>query len=262
MLVSLAACHAAPTADSADAPAAGGPTITGHVTSDATWAGAWQLTGDVTIDPGVTVTVSPGTTLDVDPDGSIEVDGTLDATGTSAAPITIEPAQGAQYFPGIAVAMDGSATLAHVSVRGGGLYTQDRGALSFIDSELVDHLANYFVMSGGSLDVQYSNLGESGYIDHCIFHLNPGGYAIRVNHSNISGAQMALMFNGGAQADFTSNNWLANTEDVESTPGGSVTGDFSYGYFSSGTPPVAAPGNSFQLDDLATAPLIDAGPRP
>ena len=69
------------------------------------------------------------------------------------------------------------------------------------------------------------------------------------------------MFYGGNNANFTYDNWFSNSVDVHTYVGGPVSGDFSNSWFEKGAP-VAASGSVFTLNDLATARLTDAGPRP
>jgi hypothetical protein len=71
-------------------------TVSGALDSSATWSGVYHVTGgDFTIKDGVTLTLEPGTMLLIDgvksgTDGTdIEIDGSIQALGTAASPITI-----------------------------------------------------------------------------------------------------------------------------------------------------------------------------
>lgn len=60
---------------------------TGSITTDETWSGVIEITGNVTITPGVTVTVNPGTIIKLNAGRIIYNDGTFNATGTSGSKI-------------------------------------------------------------------------------------------------------------------------------------------------------------------------------
>jgi hypothetical protein len=133
------------------------------------------------------------------------------------------------------------------------------------DTKLYKVSGDFLIMNGGSLDVEYSQIGPSpGELDttHCQLHFN-AATSIKVTHSIISGAPYNLMFYGGQLADFKSNNWLVGGAtggtDVATQPG--VTGDFSLGYFERGAP-IAGAGATITANNLAAAPLADAGVRP
>jgi parallel beta-helix repeat protein len=70
---------------------AAGPTyVSGTISSDTTWDlanSSYIVTGDVTVDPGITLTIEPGVEVRFDSTFSIIVDGKLIADGTSANPI-------------------------------------------------------------------------------------------------------------------------------------------------------------------------------
>jgi len=79
---------------------------------------------------------------------------------------------------------------------------------------------------------------------HCNMHFNAGS-TIKVSHTNItntpatnpSAPTFGIMFYGGQNADFTYDNWVSNSTNVDPQPG--VTGDFSNDYFT-GTVPSGA----------------------
>ncbi len=85
---------------------AAGPTYkSGPISSDETWNltnSPYIVTGDVTVDPGVTLTIDPGVEVKFDGVYSIIVDGTLIANGTSTNKIKFtsnqsSPAKGDWY---------------------------------------------------------------------------------------------------------------------------------------------------------------------
>jgi hypothetical protein len=65
-------------------------TITSNISSNTTWSSStvYIIAGNIAVDPGVTLTVNPGTIIKFGTQNRLTVDGTLDARGTSADPIT------------------------------------------------------------------------------------------------------------------------------------------------------------------------------
>ncbi len=62
--------------------------VSGTVAQNVTWAGSVSVVGTVTVNSGVTLTILPGTTVSFASGTSLVVNGTLNANGTSASPIT------------------------------------------------------------------------------------------------------------------------------------------------------------------------------
>jgi subtilisin family serine protease len=63
--------------------------VSGTIATDTTWTNdkTFVATGDVSVDPGVTLTIQPGTTVKFDDGFSLNVGGTLIADGTESQPI-------------------------------------------------------------------------------------------------------------------------------------------------------------------------------
>lgn len=242
--------------------------ITGNITQDTTWQGSVLIGGITTIQTGVTVTVAAGTTITVKSVGQLVVQGVLDVQGTGAAKVTIRPEMAA--FQGVTVSPGGQLTYAHVEQTGGGIFTLGTGKATIVDSRMSHASGDYLMMNGGTLDVQYSWIGvEAGQTDttHCNMHFGGSGNVIKVTHSNVSTSSYGLMFYGGTGADFTHDNWFANSVDVDVMASSPVTGTFSSGWFEKGAPT----GSGITAANLAGArlPACDgtndatcAGPRP
>ncbi|HEY4057047.1 MAG TPA: hypothetical protein VGM39_10580 [Kofleriaceae bacterium] len=241
----------------------GATTKSGTISSNETWATSIDVTGSLTIAAGVTVTVAPGTTIHIASGGSMTVNGTLDASGgTKAAPIIIAPATAGSFHLGVRLPTGGMLKYSYVTQTGGGISTTG-GTATIVDSLLSGAQGDYLVMNGGTVDVSYSQIGKDAGVDstHCDMHFDgamPNN--IKVTHSNISTTAYGLMFYHGTAADFTYNNWFANTTDVDTNAG--VVGDFSNGWFEKAPPTATGNGGAqLTLNTLATAKLTDAGPR-
>jgi len=250
LLVIFAACGTSDTPNPGD----DGGAITGSIKADETWSGARQLKGNVVIESGVTVTVDPGANIEVATGASIDVEGTLAVHGEKGNVSTIATPDG-QFWLGVQVA--GTYTMTYGVQSGGAIITMAPGAsVTVTDSELSAALGDFLILNGGSMDVEFSNVGlATGDHTHCNVHVNEAA-SITFTHNVNQGVPYGLMLYAGTGANFTHNNWLGNTYDVEPQPAG--TGSFNEGYFEKGVPPGVA-GSTF--DNLAAAPLTDVGPR-
>ena len=226
--------------------------ITGVIDHDTTWSGDLELHGFVTIPEGVTVTVAPGTTIDVATGAAIDVAGTLDIAGDKDAVVTLATAS--DFWLGVQV--QGTYIMHYGVQRGGGIATTaDTASITITDSVLSDAIGDYLVMGGGSIDVEYTNLGlETGDHSHCNIHVNAGDH-ITFTHSTNGGSSFGLMFYAGT-GDFSDDNWIGNFTDIE--PEATGTGTFNGGYFPAGTP-AGIQGSTFA--DLSATRRTDTGPR-
>jgi hypothetical protein len=257
-----------------------GSDTTGHITSDTTWTGTMTVSATTTIDPGVTLTIAAGTTVNVAASAQIVVLGTLDAQGTSGNEITIQPDGGAAHFglgeTGIQVGLTptdaGTLKLAHTTVTGNGIMLHGTSSMVATDTRMSRSNGDFLVLNDqGSIDVSYSEIGlepaEGTDTTHCDMHFN-AGTTIKFTHSNVTSSYYGIMFYGGTNADFTSNNWYGNlTTNVDATLG-QVSGDFSNSYFDKNPPPTAA---GLTQNNLSATRLLAcdgtndatcAGPRP
>ena len=89
-------------------------TISGAITESGTWSGTVELSGDATINPGVTITVTPGTEITARNGVGLRVQGTLEVAGTAEAPVSMLPTADAMTWAGIVADPGGSVHLASV----------------------------------------------------------------------------------------------------------------------------------------------------
>jgi hypothetical protein len=235
-------------------PGGTGTGISGHITSDTTWSDTVTISGNVTIDAGVTVTVAAGATVKVAGTAGINVLGTLNVAGTAASHATITPDTGTNFQ---AISVGGTVTATFASINGAEIQLSG-GSFTASDSKLWGAPGDLLVMNGGTINVTYSNIGDAtSDTTHCNMHF--GGTTpntITIEHNNITSRPYGLMFYSGTNADFKNNNW---TNQIDIEPGVSgVTGDASGSYFAKGQP---AGTTGITYGTLAPAALTDAGPR-
>jgi hypothetical protein len=90
-------------------------TLSGSITRDRTISGAATLSAAATIEPGVTVTFAAGSSLTAANAAVLTVRGTLHVDGTAAAPVAMNPVEGAAAWNGIAVESGGAARLSYAT---------------------------------------------------------------------------------------------------------------------------------------------------
>jgi hypothetical protein len=238
----------------------GGPvtSVSGHLTASTTWTDAIHVTGDLTIDAGVTLHVAAGTTVDIAAGAGVTVLGTLDIQGDRSSKVAFRWANPGDNWYGIAIPDGGSLTASYLIQIGGGTSISGTGKVTLVDTQMSHAGGDFLVMSGGTLNMTYSAIGlEPGQSDstHCDMHVS-GPVAITATHSNFSTSSYGLMFYGGSNADFRYTNWFSNAIDIDRA-GAAVTGNFSDSYFARGAP--SYPG--FTVQDMAPQRVADAGVR-
>jgi hypothetical protein len=85
-----------------------GPSVSGTLNSDTTWlatSGPYLVTGNLTVNPGITLTIAPGTTVFLAPDVNVTVanGGRIRAEGTEQATIFFARAPGGGNWGGITI---------------------------------------------------------------------------------------------------------------------------------------------------------------
>lgn len=233
--------------------------VNSDVTANTTWSGLVKIHAAITVASGVTLTVDPGTVIQLDASAGITVNGTVMINGAKGNVVTIGPATGNKYWRSWTVTT-GTLNMSYVEQTGGAFSISGTGKVIARDSEFSNagSSVDMFVASGGTLDLQYSWLGEpEGTTDttHCNMHFQGSTFtSLTISHSNVSTAAFGIMLYGG-DVDLTYNNWFGNSTDVDRQLTGK--GDLSNGYFKKGNPTSA----SLTTNNMATAMVADAGPR-
>jgi hypothetical protein len=244
-----------------------GTGISGKISADTTWSDAVSISGNVTIDPGVTVTIAAGATVTVKGGAVITVNGIIDAQGTSAGKINITGENNAGWG---GMTVNGELKYSYVTQTRGPVSVYTGGKATIVDSHFSQTSGDFLILNGGNVDMQYSQIGlAAGETDttHCDMHFGGQGNVIKVVHTNVSTSAYGIMFYGGQAADFTYNNWFSNTTNVDTQAASPVSGDFSNSYFEGGAPTGAGiTAGNVSATMLAacdgTNDAVCAGPRP
>jgi hypothetical protein len=260
----LVGCQKAANGDDTvvDAPAPGDAPeqvtdVTTNVTTDTTWSGLVKVHNSITVSAGVTLTVAPSTRIQLASAADITVAGTVTIGGTKTGPVVIEDLTPGVYW-GVFASTSGTINMTYVQQIGGGFGIGGTAHLTVRDSTFSHVTHDLLVVSGGTIDMQYSGIGVAeGHTDstHCDMHFEGGTPMITVSHSNISTAVYGMMFYAGPNANFTYNNWFSNTTDIERFP--PATGDVSHGYFKAGNPNISG----VTANTMSGTIVTDAGPR-
>jgi hypothetical protein len=238
-----------------------GEGLSGTIASNMTLSGAVRVKGATTIPAGVIVTVAAGSTIDFVNGSNFIVQGTLKMEGTSAGKIVARAEAGSAGWNGFAVT--GTLDVTYGDFVGGRITTSGAAAnLVITDTKMYKAGGDYIIMDGGTLNMTYSQVGAApGETDstHCNLHINAAS-SITVTNNNINNAPYGLMFYGGVNANFQTNNWYgAATKDVDAV--GAVSGNFSNGWFEKGAPTAGA-GATITATNLSATKLTNVGPRP
>jgi len=200
---------AAPIDDTDGTPTANAQ-VSGDITSNQVWMDSIEMTGDATIKPGVKITVTAGTTFTAAQNALLRVEGELVFDGTVAAPITMNPSEGAGGWGGIVAESGGKVTLRNVTGTqvatlvncGTGAISCDLEGVNFVDlGKVIDtkapstlsksdvsQMANGGVVvgTGGDLHIVDSKIWTS---THDIIIQNGGD--LLIEYSEVGGANMS-----------------------------------------------------------------------
>lgn len=234
-------------------------TVSGRISANTTWMDTVHVTGDVTVDAGVTLTVKAGTTVDFSLGIGLGVSGVLELQGTRDSKVVFRSITPGEFWSEIGVQRGGVLSASYLVMTSGALGVASTAKVTLVDSQMSHAGGDLLVMSGGTLDMSYSAIGlEPGERDttHCDMHVS-GPVNLKVTHSNLSTSSYGIMFYGGSNVIFTHNNWFANDVDIDTNPAYPVDGDFSDSYFANGAP--ENPG--VNASNPSGSRLADAGVR-
>ncbi|MFT3699800.1 MAG: hypothetical protein QM831_42035 [Kofleriaceae bacterium] len=231
--------------------------VNADVTADTEWSGLVKVHKTVTVAAGVTLTVDPGTSIQFDRTAGMNVLGTMNVGGTKAMPVSIGAAPGNANFGDWGIP-SGTVSMTYVVMKGAGFAISGTGALTVRDSTFSHHVHDLLVIGGGTVDMQYSWIGEpEGTADttHCDIHIQGGTPKVTVSHTNLSTSSYGIMLYTGIDVDLTYDNWFSNSLDIDKSAG--TTGDVSFGYFAKGAPSLS----DLTASNMSSAMVSDAGPR-
>lgn len=139
-----------------------------------------------------------------------------------------------------------------ISVNGGDVVIRD--------TYLLTSTGDIVIQNGGSLTIEYSEIGEAAdSYEHCDLHIN-NATALTITRSNIRAAVYGMMIGGTTNAVMQYNNFVENEvgKDV-SEVGINTGGDLRFNYWDHGAPTDL--GAAFNVSSPAAARIADAGPR-
>jgi hypothetical protein len=238
-----------------------GDGLQGTIMANMTITGTQRVKAATLIPAGITVTVAAGATVNFANNAGFMIEGELKVEGTAAEKVVFQPEPGATYWGPLNVS--GTLDLKYGNFTGGLITTNSADAsLVIVDTKMYRAGGDYIIMNGGSINMTYSQIGAGvGETDttHCNLHINAAS-SIVVTNSNINNAPYGIMFYGGVNADFKSNNWYG-ASDKDVAPAQGVSGDFSNGWFEKGAP-APFPGATITANNLSPTRLTNVGPRP
>jgi hypothetical protein len=231
--------------------------VTANITTDTTWSGLVHVKADIAVAAGVTLTVMPHTRIQVAAGDSINVLGTVNVNGVKGGEVYIESLVAADNWDAWLVS-SGTLNMTYVIQSGGGITVSGTGKVMARDSHYWQVTHDLLVVSGGTVDMQYSWIGvadgQPNYT-HCDMHFEGG--SITMSHSNVSASLYGVMLYTGNTVDFTYDNWFSNSVDLDILPAPLPHADISNSWFKKGNPTNA----TLTKNNMATSMVADAGPR-
>jgi len=168
-------------------------------------------------------------------------------------------------FQGVSkiVTAAGTATLKESSIvdmANGAVSVSGDGNLTVQDTVLNTSTHDMVVASGGTLLVEYSDLGGTAdTYEHCLFHIGSAD-AVTIRYNNISTGVYGMMIGGISGALVNHNNFEGNGSDTDvSEVGTVVNANFTENYWSQGAPTQLGP--QYDFDPDTGAHIAEAGPR-
>jgi hypothetical protein len=232
--------------------------VTTDVTTNTTWSGLIRVHAAINVVAGVTLDVEAGSVIQFDGSAGIAVAGTVNVNGAKGNVVTVQPAPAGHFWRSWGLS-SGTLNMTYVQSKGGGFSISGTGTLKARDSEFSNTNGDLLVASGGTIDMQYSWLGEpEGTTDttHCDMHFEGSApLNLTISHSNVSTSSYGIMLYAG-NVDLTYNNWFGNSFDIDRQATG--MGNLSNSYFKKGNPAASA---SLTQSNMATSMVADAGPR-
>jgi len=138
----------------------------GAIAADETWSGAISVTGDVTVNAGVTLTIADGALIQVAAGKALLVSGTLLVKGTAAQGVTFSPNPTPGSWDGVQVTAGGKATLSYATLNypTTGLFCASGTATCAADHVKVLHFSalGLTIQSAATLDHLTVDTGGSG----------------------------------------------------------------------------------------------------
>lgn len=137
--------------------------------------------------------------------------------------------------------------------------TVTAGNVTITDTHLLTSGGDILIQNGGSLTIEYSEIGEAdASYEHCDLHINSAA-SLRITRSNIRAAVYGIMLGGTTNAVMQYNNFVENNAGNDISPVGENTGvDLRFNYWDHGAP---ALGPEYDVSSPAAARIADAGPR-
>jgi hypothetical protein len=240
-----------------------------HISSNMTAPATFDIAKPTIVDANIILTIPAGATVKFAPSASLEVRGTVLVQGLKASPVQLSPATTGGTYGGLSVPAGGTLTMSY-AVQVGGPIEVNGGTLTVTDSLMSQSLGDFLTVGAGKATVSFSAIGiEPGAgtnTIHCNMHFGGTGTTISITHSTIAGSPYGLMLYGGTNVDLTSNNWISNGIQVDTSPG--VVGDVSNGFFDK-NPPTPVAGSTLTRNTLSatrlppatTDPVNGTGPR-
>ncbi|MCB2219847.1 MAG: right-handed parallel beta-helix repeat-containing protein [Bacteroidetes bacterium] len=187
--------------------------VTGTIAVNTTWnlAGSpYVVTGNVTVDPGVTLTVDPNVIVKFNDGRSLFVYGTVNATNATFTSNNISPAPGIWNY--LKFYSGSTSTFSGCNIEYGDYLDVDGGANVTINNlSSISNMYYYGIYNAGTLNLSNTTIDLAGYISYGYGIYVYGSSINNLNDVNIFNCQYGLYANSvNAQINFTDCNFSSN----------------------------------------------------
>ena len=164
-------------------------TTSGNISVDETWSGALEITGNVTVDDGITLTIHAGTVIRFVDNTGLIVNGRLEVLGTVEQPVTFtsasaEPTPGSWtgiYITPYTTSLPGPVRHAVVTHASTGIWCARRGA-SIEDSSISQCIQG--ILLAASAGVKRCTITECR--EYGILFEEPGDFVLEIVDNHIA----------------------------------------------------------------------------
>ncbi|MBI4722718.1 MAG: right-handed parallel beta-helix repeat-containing protein [Candidatus Stahlbacteria bacterium] len=225
--------------------------VSGHITVNTVWdttGSPYIVTGDVTVDSGVTLTIEPGVVVMLDSAKSIMVNGTLNAIGSVADSIIISAQDTTQKWQRIWFKSASRCSLKYCRIeyaRNSAIYNEGTGPIYIEHNTISNNSGSSIYNNGGSATIVNNTISNNSAASGGGIY-NDGGTTVIVDNtiSNNSAASGGGIYNDGGTAVINSNTISNNS----AASGG--------GLYCSGGSPTTMVGNTFTDNSAAEGGAI------
>lgn len=185
--------------------------VSGNITVNTTWSDpVYVVTGDVTVDPGITLTISSGVIVTFDNSRSLNTYGTINATNVTFTSSNGVPSIGDWNY--IRFYTGSSSTFSGCNIEYGDYLDVAAGAvLNINSSSIIEKMYYYGIYNLGTVNLTNSTIDLTGYVSYGYGIYTSGSSVTNLNTVTVSNCLYGVyIFSEGSDVDFTNSIFSSN----------------------------------------------------